>query len=131
MKKIPYKQKKSELIRLVPKTDPKTGLFIAEPREDPLSPIQLTEVQLENLKQAAKNCKVTFRFQRPLVVNAPPMTIEGFKVLREWTEEDGSTVTEYELPEEIDLRDLLPKFRLIDPEFNFLKDDDQEYTSEP
>ncbi len=129
MKKIPYKQKEAELLRLVPKTDPKTGLFIAKPKTDPLSPIELTEVQLENLKKAAENCKVTFRWQQPLVVNAPPMTIEGLKIIRTWTEEDGSIVTEYELPEGADLREMLRPFGHIDPEQDFLKDDDQEYTS--
>ena len=108
-----------------------TKLFMAKPRTDPTSPIQLTEVQLENLKKAAEKCKVAFRFRTPLVMNSPPMIIEGLKILREWTEEDGSIVTEYELPEGADLREMLRPFGHIDPEQNFLKDDDQEYTSEP
>lgn len=108
MKKMPHRQQKSQLIWVAP-------------REDPLSPIQLTEVQLDKLREAAKKCKVTFRWHRPLVINSEPITIEGLKMIRSW-EEDGMVVTEYEIPEGADLRDLLKPFGHIDPEQDFFKD---------
>lgn len=111
MKKMPYRQQKMKLIRVEPKTDP-------------LNPIQLTEVQLDKLRKAAENGKVNFQWRRPLVTSNVPITIEGLKITMEW-EEDGMVVTEYEIPEGVDLRDLLKPLCHIDPEQDFFKDHEE------
>ena len=110
-------------------TEKVTGaqLFMVEQRTDPLKAPVLTPVQLEHLKKLIKTCKVEFRFQKPLIVNAPPITIEGLKVIRQEELEDGSTLVEFEIPEGVDpetLARLWRPFGPIDPEQDFHKDYD-------